>query len=99
MSGFGWNATAVDGHDIGALLAAFRRGGGANQRPPTVLLAKTFKGRAFLFEEQLIFDGTETAEEAAKKPRSVDELTRQLNSVSVEAADQGAHCDHCCRPC
>ena len=41
---FGWRAVVVDGHDIGALIEAYA---GARRSPdkPTVVLAKTFKGR------------------------------------------------------
>jgi transketolase len=41
---FGWQALPVDGHDIPALLAAYERAAGTRDRP-TVVLARTFKGR------------------------------------------------------
>jgi transketolase len=41
---FGWQALPVDGHDIPALLAAYERAAETRDRP-TVVLARTFKGR------------------------------------------------------
>jgi transketolase len=41
---FGWQALAVDGHDIPALLGAYEQATGTEDRP-TVVLARTFKGR------------------------------------------------------
>ena len=43
-SAFGWNAITVDGHDIEALLAAFDKARSTSGRP-TVLIAKTLKGK------------------------------------------------------
>lgn len=47
---FGWHAIAVDGHDIGALLDALAEARGTAGRP-TILLARTFKGRGVSFVE------------------------------------------------
>jgi len=41
---FGWQALPVDGHDIPALLAAYARAKETRDRP-TVVLARTFKGK------------------------------------------------------
>jgi transketolase len=41
---FGWNAIPVDGHDVQALLDAFDKGRSTSGRP-TVLVAKTLKGK------------------------------------------------------
>ncbi len=41
---FGWRALVVDGHDIGALIAAYAEARNSPDRP-TVVLAKTYKGR------------------------------------------------------
>ena len=49
-SGFGWQALVVDGHDLAALLAAFDTAAGTKGRP-TVLLAKTYKGKGISFME------------------------------------------------
>ncbi|HET9784054.1 MAG TPA: thiamine pyrophosphate-dependent enzyme, partial [Terriglobales bacterium] len=49
-AGFGWNALIVDGHSIPALLAAFAQAE-ACQGKPTVLLARTLKGKGVTFLE------------------------------------------------
>jgi len=49
---FGWQAIVVDGHDIGALLAAFERARQTTDRP-TMILAKTIKGKGVSFVEGL----------------------------------------------
>ncbi len=41
---FGWEALVVDGHDLGALISAYEQAG-ASLDKPTVVLAKTYKGR------------------------------------------------------
>ena len=41
---FGWNAIVVDGHDVAALRAAFERAR-STKGQPTVVLAKTIKGK------------------------------------------------------
>ncbi|HUA83607.1 MAG TPA: transketolase [Bryobacteraceae bacterium] len=47
---FGWNAIAVDGHDLDALLAAYGAAGETRDRP-TVVLARTIKGKGIPGEE------------------------------------------------
>ncbi|MGH9473369.1 MAG: transketolase [Terriglobales bacterium] len=49
-AGFGWNALIVDGHSVPALLAAFAQAE-ACQGKPTVLLARTLKGKGVTFLE------------------------------------------------
>ncbi len=49
---FGWNAVVVDGHDIGALLEAFERARQVADRP-TMILARTIKGKGVSFIEGL----------------------------------------------
>ncbi|MGH7228831.1 MAG: transketolase, partial [Nitrospiraceae bacterium] len=49
-SGFGWHAIIVDGHDLVALLAAFDEAV-RTEGKPTVLLARTFKGKGISFIE------------------------------------------------
>ena len=47
---FGWHAVAVDGHDVGEILAALEEAAGTAGRP-TMILARTVKGRGVsLFE-------------------------------------------------
>ncbi len=49
-SAFGWNALVVDGHDLADLLNAFAEARQTSGRP-TVILARTFKGRGVSFLE------------------------------------------------
>ena len=42
-SAFGWHAIVVDGHDVGAILAALEEAAGTTGRP-TMILARTVKG-------------------------------------------------------
>ena len=82
-SGFGWNAIVVDGHDIGALLAAFDEAARTKGRP-TVLLAKTFKGRGISFMENHPEWHGKPLKKGEETQKALDELTRQLKPVSVE---------------
>ena len=50
MAAFGWNVIKVDGHDVAALSAAFEQAKGS-KGAPTVLLAKTVKGKGVSFME------------------------------------------------
>lgn len=50
FAAFGWNVIHVDGHDYAALAAAFAAAGECGGRP-TVLLAKTVKGKGVSFME------------------------------------------------
>jgi transketolase len=48
--GFGWHAICVDGHNHAELLEAFSEASQTTQRP-TMILAKTFKGKGIPFAE------------------------------------------------
>lgn len=53
FTGFGWNALTIDGHDFDAILGAFDRvtaDRGVSGRP-TVIIARTAKGRGISFTE------------------------------------------------
>ena len=50
MEAFGWNVISVDGHDLAALSAAFEQAKAVSGKP-TVLLAKTVKGKGVSFME------------------------------------------------
>ena len=50
LAAFGWNVIKVDGHDLSALSAAFEQARGT-KGAPTVLLAKTVKGKGVSFME------------------------------------------------
>ena len=49
FASFGWNAVVVDGHDVAALVEAYKAAFKSDK--PTVILAKTYKGRGIPFAE------------------------------------------------
>lgn len=76
-SGFGWHAIVVDGHDISALLRAFDEAASTKGKP-TVLLAKTFKGKGISFiENQPDWHG-KPLKKGEETQKALDELTRRL---------------------
>jgi len=84
-SGFGWQALVVDGHDIAALLAAFDTASGTKGKP-TVLLAKTFKGKGVSFmENHPAWHGKPIAK-GEETQKAIDELSAQLKSGGATLA-------------
>jgi transketolase len=64
---FGWNAVSVDGHDLDALLNTYAQAEQTNHRP-TVVLARTIKGKGIAEEEDKPgFHGKSIEKEAAEK--------------------------------
>jgi transketolase len=49
-SAFGWHVVEIDGHDMGAVLAAFDEVGGVTGKP-SVIIANTLKGKGVSFME------------------------------------------------
>jgi transketolase len=83
-SGFGWQALVVDGHDLSAILTAFDTAA-ATKGKPTVLLAKTFKGKGISFMENHPSWHGKPVPSGAECQKAIDELTAQLkpNSTSI----------------
>ena len=75
--GFGWHAIVVNGHDIPALLAAFDEAAFTKGKP-TVLLAKTFKGKGISFIEDKPDWHGKPLKKGEESQKALDELTRQL---------------------
>ena len=76
-AGFGWHALIVDGHDLSAIISAFQEASRTKDRP-TVLLAKTFKGKGISFiEDQPNWHG-KPVPQGAETQKAIDELTQQL---------------------
>ena len=74
-SGFGWQAIIVDGHDHTALLKAFEMASQTRGKP-TVLLAKTLKGKGISFaEDQMNWHG---------KPLNREQAEQATRELSVE---------------
>lgn len=88
-TGFGWHAIVVDGHDPEALLSAFDEAAATKGRP-TVLLARTLKGKGISFVE----DRPDWHGKALKKG---DELERALAELSTKL-DRTADQPHIQRP-
>ena len=76
-SGFGWHAIIVDGHDISALLEAFDEASWVKGKP-TVLLAKTLKGRGISFMENHPNWHGKPVPKGEETQKALDELTQQL---------------------
>jgi transketolase len=76
-AGFGWHAIVVDGHDIAALLTAFDEAAFTRGRP-TVILARTLKGKGIsLLEDKPDWHG-KPLKKGEEMQKALDELTRRL---------------------
>ena len=84
-AGFGWHAIVVDGHDIPALLAAFDDAARTTGKP-TVLLAKTFKGKGISFVEDKMDWHGKALKKGEESQKAIDELTKQLKPGVPEPA-------------
>jgi transketolase len=76
-AGFGWHAIVVDGHNLSALLTAFDEASRTNGKP-TILLAKTFKGRGISIMENLPDWHGKPLKKGEETQKAIAELTAQL---------------------
>ncbi len=83
-AGFGWNAIVVDGHNHAALLKAFAAAAKTKGRP-TVLLAKTFKGKGISFAENKTDWHGKALKKGEESQKAIDELTRQIKPTTAVA--------------
>ncbi len=81
-AGFGWQALVVDGHDMSALLAAFDTAANTKGKP-TVLLAKTFKGKGISFMENHPGWHGKPVAKGEETQKAIDELTKQMKPSSA----------------
>jgi transketolase len=81
--GFGWHAVVVDGHDPAALLAAFDQAGRTTGKP-TVLLARTLKGKGISFVEDRADWHGKPLKQGEEAQRAIDELTRQVKPGAAQ---------------
>ncbi|OGW48260.1 MAG: transketolase [Nitrospirae bacterium RBG_19FT_COMBO_58_9] len=86
-SGFGWHAIVIDGHDLSALVNAFQEAA-ATKGKPTVLLAKTFKGRGLSFMENHPSWHGKPVPKGEETTKAIDELTKQLKPSSIALSIQ-----------
>jgi transketolase len=80
---FGWHSHVVDGHDIEALLAAYREARATRGRP-TMIVAVTLKGKGISFVEGK--DGWHG--KAFKKGEELDRVLAELNAQFVDTPDE-----------
>lgn len=78
-SGFGWHAIVVDGHDIAALVQAFGEAVATKGRP-TVLLAKTLKGKGISFIQDKPDWHGKPLKKGEEADRAIAELSQQFVS-------------------
>jgi transketolase len=81
-TGFGWNALVVDGHNHAALVKAFSDGAKTKGRP-TVLLAKTLKGKGISFAENKMDWHGKALKKGEESQKAIDELMRQIKPTTA----------------
>ncbi|MDO8357155.1 MAG: transketolase [Nitrospirota bacterium] len=86
-SGFGWHAIVIDGHDLSAVVNAFQEAA-TTKGKPTVLLAKTFKGRGLSFMENHPSWHGKPVPKGEETQKAIDELTKQLKPSSISLSSQ-----------
>ena len=79
---FGWQALVVDGHNISELLAAYAQAAATADRP-TVLLARTFKGRRIAFAEDKNGWHGKPFPKGEQTDQVLAELERQLSGRQI----------------
>ena len=86
FAAFGWHAVIVDGHNLEEVLAALDQAH-ATKDQPTMLIAKTFKGKGVSFlEDKLGWHG---------KPVKGDDLDKALSELGLNG---NAHAPHVAQP-
>jgi transketolase len=81
-SGFGWHAIVVDGHDIPALLAAFEEAAFTRNKP-SVVLARTFKGKGIPFAEDKPDWHGKALKKGEETDKAVEAITRQMRQSAT----------------
>jgi transketolase len=81
-AGFGWHAIVVDGHDPDALVTAFDEASSTKGRP-TVLLARTMKGKGISFIEDRPDWHGKALKKGEELQRALDELSKALNAQAA----------------
>jgi len=76
-AGFGWNAIVVDGHNHAALVKAFAHAAQTKGRP-TVLLAKTLKGKGIAFAENKMDWHGKALKKGEESQKAIDALMKQI---------------------
>ncbi len=88
MESFGFHAIVVDGHDIDEVVKAFDEAAETKGKP-TMILAKTFKGRDFpAIEDEMNWHGKALG---GKSAEVVEHLKKMLTSPSFEPVVKVGH--------
>ncbi len=80
-AGFGWHTVVVDGHDLAALLNAFEEAGFTRGKP-TVVLARTLKGKGNASVENSPDWHGKPLKKGEQADKAIAELTRQLKQTA-----------------
>jgi len=80
---FGWQALVVDGHDVAALVDAYQTAADTKDQP-TVILAKTYKGRGIPFAEDKEDWHGKPFPKGEKEDEALAALNAQLNGSNWE---------------
>lgn len=83
-SAFGWHTIEIDGHDLGQILDALAEARATRGRP-TMILAKTFKGRGVSFAEDKDGWHGKAFKAGDEADRAVRELEATLQPVAADA--------------
>jgi transketolase len=81
---FGWNALPIDGHDVAAITKAFENARATTDRP-SVILARTLKGKGVSFTE----DKPGWHGRALKKGEELEKALAELGDPKVDLAGAG----------
>jgi transketolase len=85
---FGWNAIVIDGHDINAILAALDQAR-ATKGQPTMILARTIKGKGVSFVEGRDGWHGKAFKKGEEMDRAIGELEKQF--VAVDGGSRTAN--------
>ncbi len=80
-AGFGWHTVVVDGHDLAALLNAFEEAAFTRGKP-TVVLARTLKGKGIASVENSPDWHGKPLKKGEQADKAIAELTRQLKQTA-----------------
>ena len=83
-SGFGWHTLQIDGHDFTEILDALAEARATKGRP-TMILAKTFKGRGVSFAEDKEGWHGKAFKAGDEADRAVGELEASLKPIAADA--------------
>lgn len=82
FAAFGWNVLVIDGHDFEQIMEAVSKAK-ENKGKPTIIVAKTFKGKGVSFmENQAGWHGSAPNKE--QRDQAIAELDRALAELEVE---------------